>query len=291
MLKLNRKILSDAMLIVIGAFIVAFAYSAFCLPYNITPGGVYGITIALNEVTKGFLGFADGLPIGTAALFMNVPLFLLATKRLGLASGGKTIASFILIAVFSDLIAAYLGDFRFIKEDTILASFYGGALMGLGVSMVFKANGTCAGTDVLARVITKGSNMKLSTMIIAIDSFVVLLGLLAFRDWAVPLYSWITIFVYGKVIDAFQPENPNKALFIVSECPDELRDAIVEKLQMRGTFLHGNGMYAGAPRRVIFMNVERKDMPRVKKLVLSIDPKAFITSTVATNDTIKPHEA
>ncbi|MDO4673201.1 MAG: YitT family protein [Porphyromonadaceae bacterium] len=286
-MKFDNKVMMTALLLIVGSFLEAFAYAAFCAPNQIVPGGVYGLTIAINHVTKGLWGFQDGLPIGTTALFFNVPLFLLAWKKLGLKSGGKTIATFLMIAFFSDLISRYLGDSERIKsvqKDQLLGAFYGGAILGIGVFMVFKAGGTSAGTDVLARVITKGTNMKLSNMIIVIDSTVVLVGLLAFKDWMVPLYSWLTIIVYGQVVGLLSPENPKRAVFIVAKDPRSLKDTINTKLGMRATYLHGEGMYAGVDREVIFMIVERKDVAKLKKAVLAIDPTAFISTTNAAQD-------
>ncbi|MFC4665856.1 YitT family protein [Falsiporphyromonas endometrii] len=286
-MKFDNKVMMTALLLIVGSFLEAFAYAAFCAPNQIVPGGVYGLTIAINHVTKGLWGFQDGLPIGTTALFFNVPLFLLAWKKLGLKSGGKTIATFLMIAFFSDLISRYLGDSELIKsvqKDQLLGAFYGGAILGIGVFMVFKAGGTSAGTDVLARVITKGTNMKLSNMIIVIDSTVVLVGLLAFKDWMVPLYSWLTIIVYGQVVGLLSPENPKRAVFIVAKDPRSLKDTINTKLGMRATYLHGEGMYAGVNREVIFMIVERKDVAKLKKAVLAIDPTAFISTTNAAQD-------
>ena len=160
--------------------------------------------------------------------------------------------------------------------------------MGLGVFFTFRAGSTSAGTDVLARVLGKGRNIKTSNLIIFIDSLVVLFGLIVFRDLRVPLYSLVTIFVYGKVLDLMNPENPNKAIFIICENPQELRALIIDELQLRATYLHGRGMYAGVERDIIFMIAERKDVPRLKQYVLEKDPKAFIATANATNDTLPP---
>ena len=153
----------------------------------------------------------------------------------------------------------------------------------MGVFLTFKVGSTSAGTDVLARVLSKGTNTKTSNYIILVDSLVVLFGLLVFKDIKVPLYSLITIFVYGKVLDLLSPENPNKAIFIVSDNPEALRNLIVEELCLRATYLHGRGMYMGQERDIIFMIAER-----LKKKVLAQDPKAFIATMNATNDTIPP---
>ncbi|WP_455638348.1 YitT family protein [Parabacteroides sp.] len=279
----------DYSLIVVGAFLQALSYVLFLAPFKIVPGGCYGISIVIHYVTKGvFSIFPDGLPMGATALCFNIPLMILAMKKIGLASGPKTVVTFVLISVFTDTLSYFCGAEPLVENDTFIACFYGGAILGLGVTCVFKAQSTSAGTDVLARVIASNSNLKVSNMIILLDSAIVMLGLIVFRDWAVPLYSWFTIFVYGKVVEMFQTENPNRAVFIVSKKTQEIKDLIVGKMGMRGTFLHGRGMYEGKEREIIFTIAERKDMPRLKDEVKEIDPNAFISTMHASKDSPRP---
>ena len=140
----------------------------------------------------------------------------------------------------------------------------------------------------VARVIASDSNLKVSNMIIALDSAIVLLGLLVFQDWAVPLYSWFTIFVYGKIVEMFQTDNPSRAVFIVSKKTNEVKDLIVNKMGLSGTFLHGRGMYEGKETEIIFTIVERKDMPRLKDEVKVIDPHSFVSTMHASKDAPRP---
>ena len=280
---------ADYTLIVIGAFFQALSYVLFLAPYKIVPGGVYGISIVLHYVTKGMFSFMpEGLPMGVTALFFNIPLMILAMKKIGLASGPKTIVTFLLISFFTDGRSYFFGNEPLVANDSFIACFYGGAILGVGVTCVFRAHSTSAGTDVLARVIANNSNLKVSNMIIVLDSAVVLLGLIVFRDWAVPLYSWFTIFVYGKIVEMFQTENPNRAVFIVSRKTQELKDLIVGKMGMRGTFLHGRGMYEGKEKEIIFTIAERKDLPTLKNEVKAIDPDAFISTMHASKDAPRP---
>ena len=273
----------------VGAFLQALSYVLVLAPFKIVPGGVYGISIVLHYVTKGvFSIFPDGLPMGATALCFNVPLLLLAMKKIGLSSGPKTIVTFVLISVFTDTLSYFCGTEPLVENDTFIACFYGGAILGIGVTCVFKAQSTSAGTDVLARVIANNSNLKVSNMIIILDSAIVMLGLIVFQDWAVPLYSWFAIFVYGKVVEMFQTENPNRAVFIVSKKTQEIKDLIVGKMGMRGTFLHGRGMYEGKEKEIIFTIAERKDMPRLKDEIKEIDPNAFISTMHASKDSPRP---
>jgi uncharacterized membrane-anchored protein YitT (DUF2179 family) len=276
-------------LILVGAFLQAFSYVLFLAPYKIVPGGIYGISIVLHHVTKGVVPFfPDGLPMGLTALCFNIPLMILATKRIGLASGRRTVVTFLLISVFTDTLSYLLGDAPLVENDRFIACFYGGAILGLGVTCVFRAQSTSAGTDVLARVLANNTNLKVSNMIILLDSVIVLLGLLVFQDWAVPLYSWFTIFVYGKIVEMFQTENPNRAVFIVSGKTDEIKELIVGRMGMRGTFLHGRGMYEGKEKEIIFTISERKDLPLLKDEVKRIDPQAFVSTMHASKDSPPP---
>ena len=284
-----KRNVADYTLIVIGAFFQALSYVLFLAPYKIVPGGVYGISIVLHYVTKGVFSFMpDGLPMGATALCFNIPLMILAMKKIGLASGPKTIVTVVLISIFTDSLSYLLGNQPLVENDSFIACFYGGAILGIGVTCVFRAQSTSAGTDVLARVIANNSNLKVSNMIIVLDSLVVLLGLIVFRDWAVPLYSWFTIFVYGKIVEMFQTENPNRAVFIVSRKTQEIKELIVGKMGMRGTFLHGRGMYEGKEKEIIFTIAERKDLPRLKDEVKEIDPNAFISTMHASKDSPRP---
>jgi uncharacterized membrane-anchored protein YitT (DUF2179 family) len=284
-----KQTVGDYSLIVVGAFLQALSYVVFLAPYKIVPGGVYGISIVIHYVTKGmFSFFPDGLPMGVTALCFNVPLLLLAMKKLGLSSGPKTIVTFLLISAFTDSLSFLLGDTPLVENDRFIACFYGGAVLGMGVTCVFRAHSTSAGTDVLARVLAQNTNIKVSNMIIILDSAVVLLGLLVFRDWAVPLYSWFTIFVYGKVVEMFQTENPNRAVFIVSKKTQEIRELIVDKMGMRGTFLHGKGMYEGKEKEIIFTIAERKDLPHLKNEIKKIDSTAFVSTMHASKDSPPP---
>lgn len=282
---LSKAFLRDLLLILVGSFLLGVGYSLFLAPVKIVPGGVYGISIVINHLTTGlFDSFPHGLPIGAVALIFNIPLFVLALGNLGRLSAIKTAITFLFTALFSDLVASWSDGRPIVEGDPLLCAFYGGALLGFSVYLIFMAHSTCAGTDTLARVLSTKMNVKISTLIIVIDSIVVLMGLLAFGDWSVPLYSWIAIFVYGKVVEVLQPAHPYKSIFIISNKTDELRDLLCLQMGLRGTYLHGRGMYLGTEREVIFVVIERKMLQEVKLAVLAVDDAAIITAADASND-------
>ncbi|MDL2257288.1 YitT family protein, partial [Bacteroidales bacterium OttesenSCG-928-I14] len=129
----------DYSFIVVGAFLQALSYVVFLAPYKIVPGGVYGISIVIHYVSKGLFDiFPDGLPMGATALCFNIPLMILAMKKLGLSSGPKTVVTFLLISIFTDLLSFLLGDKPLVENDRFIACFYGGAVLGLGVTCIFR---------------------------------------------------------------------------------------------------------------------------------------------------------
>jgi uncharacterized membrane-anchored protein YitT (DUF2179 family) len=225
-----------------------------------------------------FTGLPDGLPIGMTALCFNIPLLFAAYKLLGTGSILKTIVTFVSTAVFVDLLTMVQGNDQLVIGDSLLASIYGGVLIGVGVALIFKAKATSAGTDVLSKIITKYFRIPIGFSIIAVDSVVVLIGLVAFGDWAVPLYSWITIFVYGKVVNLFQEGlSTDRAVFIITAKSEEVGQIIIHKLKRGGTLFHGKGMYNGKEQEIVYTVVNSRQIPKLREHIYNIDPTAFIT--------------
>ena len=276
---MSKKFFKDYAITILGAFTVASAYVFFITPYKIIPGGVYGISIVIHYLTQGmFAGFPEGLPIGMTALCFNIPLVFAAYKLLGASSLPKTITTFVATAVFVDLLTLLHGYEQLVVGDSLLASIYGGVLIGLGVALIFSAKATSAGTDVIARIMTKYFRIPIGFSIIIVDSVVVLIGLIAFGDWAVPLYSWITIFVYGKVVSVFQEGlSTDRAVFIISEKSREMDEVIHKKLKRGSTYFYGKTTYKGEEREILYTVVNSRQIPKLREIIHNIDPTAFTT--------------
>lgn len=275
----RKRMIRDYFLIILGSAIVAAGYSFFFAPYNIVPGGVYGITIVLNAISKDwFAAFPDGLPIGTMALCFNIPLWIAAFKLLGPHYGPKTVVTFVATAFFTDLYTQLQAGERLIDNDPLLAAIYGGAILGVGVSTIFKAKGTSAGTDVLAKLLSKYTHSNVGRNIMLFDSAVVLLGLIALRSWEVPLYSWIAIFVYGRVVDTImEGVRTDKAVLIITSKPEEMRDAVLFGMNRGGTFLEGKGLYSGDQKHIIYTVIPKSQVSLLREVVNQVDPNCFLT--------------
>jgi uncharacterized membrane-anchored protein YitT (DUF2179 family) len=280
----SKKWFIDILYILVGSFIVAAAYVFFISPFKIIPGGVYGISIMLHFITKDLFSFLPaGLPIGITALFFNIPLAYASYKLLGKSAIVKTVITFMATSFFVDTLSLIYGYEPIVAGDKLLSSIYGGAVLGIGVALIFKAHATSAGTDVISKILAKKLHMQLGYVIIIVDSVIVLMGLIAFGDISVPLYSWITILVYGKVVDVVMHGISNdKAVLIISDKNTQISERIIFDLRRGGTFLHGKGMYNGIEKDVICSVVNYRELDALTEYVQSIDDNAFMIVLNAT---------
>ncbi|MDD3688200.1 MAG: YitT family protein [Bacteroidales bacterium] len=266
----SKKGLKALLLILIGTFVMAVGYVYFISPYKIAPGGVYGISIVLHHLF--------GLPIGMMALAMDIPLTLIGIKILGPKFGWKTVVGFVSMAVFVDLLTYFQGNVPLVEGDALLSAIFGGVLIGFGLGLVFKSKASSGGSDIIAMIINKYTKIPLGTLMIYVDSAIVLISLIAFRDWKIPLYSWLVIYIIGKVVDlVLEGANYDKALFIISDKYDEIKQTIIEDLDRGGTVFHGQGMYSEDTKKIIYTTVSRRESEMLKEYIYEIDPKAFIS--------------
>lgn len=265
-------------LIIVGAFILASGFVFFIDPHRIAPGGVYGIGIIVHYLTKGVFSWApEGFPIGTVGLILNVPLTIIGIKLLGPRFGVKTVIGFILTSVFIDA-QHYLFGYEPLVDDALLSSIFGGVLIGFGLGLIFKSKATSGGSDIIAMIIAKYTRLPLGQLMIYVDSAIVLIALAAFQDWKIPLYSWIVIFITGKVIDmTIQGVSYDKTLFIISDKYEEIREKLIVDLDRGGTLINAVGMYQGQEKKIIFTNVSRREVYILRDYIQNIDPNAFVT--------------
>jgi len=266
----TRKWFISHSLIVIGAFILASGFVLFITPYKIVPGGVYGISIMLHYLL--------GTPVGMVALCFDIPLTIVGIKVLGPRFGYKTVLGFSLTAIFTDVLTYFWGFKPLVPGDALLSSIFGGVMVGLGVGLIFRSKATSGGSDIVAMIIAKYTRLPLGMLMIYVDSVIVLLGLAVFRDWKIPLYSWIVIFITGKVIDIVMAGiSYDKSVFIISEKHEAIRDKIISDLNRGGTYIEGKGMFNMADRKIIFTVVNRRELFQLEEFIHEIDPTAFMT--------------
>jgi len=266
----SMKGIKDIIMVLLGSLIMASGYVFFIVPYKIIPGGVYGIAIILHHTL--------GLPTGTSGLVMNIPLLFWGVKELGPRFGWRTIMGMTATSILIDLITVFWGSGALIEDDLLLSSLYGGILIGAGLALIFMAKGTTGGSDIVAQIMYKRSKVPMGQLLILIDTAVVILGVIMFKDIKLALYAIITIYVTGQVIDSMTiGMNHRKGAFIVSEKYNEIADYILKKLRRGATYFHSKGIYKNNEKEVIFAALSRRELVALQENVKKIDPNAFMT--------------
>ena len=275
----SKQWFMDYGFITVGSFIMAVGYVFFVTPHKIVPGGVYGLGIIVYYLSKGMSLWPGGFPIGLFNLLVNIPLTYFGIKLLGSRFGIKTIYGFVSSSIFMDAITMMreVGDAPLVK-DVLLSCIFGGVLTGVGLGLIFKAKATSGGSDIIAMIITRYTRIPIGQMLIWVDTAIVLVALAAFQDWQIPLYSMITIYITGRAIDLIlEGANYNKALIIISDHHEEIREKIIVDLERGGTYLKGQGMFTNLEKNIIFTVVNRREVAILEEFINSIDPQAFIT--------------
>jgi len=266
----SKRWLLHYSLIVVGSFILAAGFVLFITPYKIVPGGVYGISIVLHHLF--------GTPVGLVALAFDIPLTIIGIRVLGPRFGMKTVVGFVLTAVFVDTLTYFYGTEPLVQGDPLLSSIFGGLFVGLGLGLIFKSRATSGGSDIIAMIIGKYTKIPIGQLMIIVDSAIVVVGLFAFQDWKIPLYSLIVIFITGKVIDVvLEGANYDKVILIISDKTKEIREKILNDLNRGGTLLNGEGLYNNFERKIILTVVNRRETVMLQDYINKIDPNAFVT--------------
>jgi len=265
----------DAGAVLIGTAAVAAGLAVFTIPNDIAPGGVSGLATALAEL------FGHRIGIGTLTLLLNVPLFLLAWRVLGLRPLLATLAATVTLSVFIDLFCAILPTYT---NNVLLAAGLGGVLCGAGMGLLFVRGASTGGTDLLSLLLHRSfPNLSVSTLLMCADAAVVLLAVIVFRNVEVALYSIVTIYVTSKVIDGImQGVDFAKVIYVVTEQGEAINARLTTETECGVTVLDARGGYTGRDKQLLMVITRRNEFAETLGLIKSIDKAAFIFISSAT---------
>lgn len=254
-------------MIVLGAGLFAIGLNLFVVPNHLLQGGVTGISLL------GFYLFR--VPVGLTYFLLNLPLFTVGYRLLGRAFAFRTLAGFSLVSLAIQVTARFQQP----TGDLLLASLFAGAFTGLGLGLIFRAGGSTGGVDIIARLLLHFYGWEMGKSILLLDAVIIAgSGLLFGRN--VALYSVLATFVASRVIDVVQEGALNaKGVLIISDNPRELAGRILQEMERGVTLLKGEGAYTGRDREILFTVVTRGEITRLKLLVKSADPSAFVVVT------------
>jgi uncharacterized membrane-anchored protein YitT (DUF2179 family) len=260
------KIIREISGVTFGVILIALGLDLFLIPNKIAAGGVSGIATILHYLVH--------VPVGVAMLALNVPLFALGVYRMGLRFGFRSLYGTIALSLAVDLLAPFLPA---PTHDILLASLFGGVLVGLGIGLVFRHNGTTGGTDLAAVVLRTYTGVNIGQLLFLVDAAVVIAAWITFNSAELAMYALITIFVTAWLIDLVQEGfSYAKAFLIISNCAPDIAAAIVRELNRGATAWPVRGVYTGTEREVILSVVSRSEVTRLKEIVRSVDPLAFV---------------
>lgn len=277
---MTKNLLSQSLGILLGGILITIGFVLFITPYNIIPGGVYGIAIIIHNFLPQFM-------VGTIGLTLNIPLLIAAFWLLGKGYGTKTVITSLFIPLVMNTATVLVGGSEptellggtiDLSNDILLSALFGGLFLGVGQGLIIKNRSTSGGTDIISLLVSKYTNRPFSNIMLMTESVVVVCGLVALGSWKLPLYSLITIAVASKMIDIIvEGASTDKLLFIITDKKSEVKQYILEELRRGGTFIKASGMYSENDKNMVFVVVSRSQLPIVKYKINEIDKEAFIT--------------
>ena len=260
--------LKNALFILVGCAVMGLAYAMFLIPHHFVPGGVSGVAMIANYFSK--------LPVGLLIMVLNVPIFLLGLKTMGKKYVVNSLAGMVVSSVFIDLFYEVI-KVPSATDNAVLASIYGGVMLGVGLGIVFRGRASTGGSDIIGMVLSKHTGMSLGYGIMITDFVVISASGFALGSLEAPLYGYIVLFLSTKVIDmVLEGWNYSKLVLITSTRTQEIADYILHGLDRSGTALRSRSLYLNREGEIIMTVIHRKQLADLRTHVRRIDPEAFV---------------
>lgn len=267
-----KKII-DYILLTFGSIIVAVGLELILAPNGLVDGGVTALSIMANRMWN--------IPIWAVFILLNFPTLMFSAKYMG----KKFVVRTIYANVVTSVALIMLAPMAAITSSEVLIVLYGGLLLGTGVGLVVKAGGAVDGTEMLAVFLNKRYNISISTFLLAINA-VILTGAAFVFTLEKAMFSIAIFYIVTKIIDfILDGLNQGKSVMIISEKPDEVGYSLMSDLDLHITFLYGQGGYTQEERKLIYCITNRFMYPKLKEVVLSIDPQAVLEASYVTETT------
>ena len=252
---------------VVGSAIFAAGFAFFLQPNDMSPGGISGLALILVELL-------DVGSVGVLSILMNLPLFIIGGLKIGRRFFVGSLIGMTLSSVLIDIFAAM----KLPASEPLIAIVYGGVLCGVGIGIVFVSGTSTGGSDILVRLLKlRYRNVPIGQISLTFDALVVILTGLVFRDMNKALYTGITVFLCGKMVDAVVYRfDYSKVALIISREYEAIAKEIGTKLDRGATFLHGEGSYTGDRTKVVLVAIRKQQLAELKELVMDLDPAAFV---------------
>lgn len=262
---MKKELLKDIVLITVGAFIYAFGVNYFFVANKLADGGLAGICVILH--------YLFNFNISITYLVLNIPLIIMGYKLIGGNFILKTFYGTMMTSLAFKVFQNHLG----VMEDKLIASIFGGLIIGIGLGTIFLGGGSSGGSDILVKILNKYFDIPIGRAFLILDLIVLsVLGLLFGKD--IFMYTLVGLFISTKAIDFIQDGvDMAKAMMIISDKSDEIKDEIMKQTGRGVTILNAKGGYTNNNKNVLYCIMGRYEVTTVKRIVRNIDRRAFIS--------------
>lgn len=265
-----QKLILKIIAMTVGGILAGIGLELFLVPNDVIDGGITGISVMLSSLLT--------IPVGVFILLLNIPFLIIGYKAIG-----KTFSLLALygIIVFS-LSTTYLHHFEAFTTDMLLATVFGGIILGTGVGIGIRAGGSLDGVEIISIVVSKKLPFSVGELILFFNLFI--LGAAGFvYSWESAMYSFIAFFIAFKVIDMVMVGfNQSRSVIIITKNPQKIGYAIMEEMNCSVTYLDGTGSYSNQDKMIVYCVISRLEETKIKELLEEYDPEAFMTiSTVS----------
>ena len=264
--------IKDYLMIIIGSFCYGLAWQGFLIPNELTTGAVTGLA--------SIIYYAFGTPpIDVTYAVVNIVLLVIALKILGVKFCLRTILGVFFCWLFLHVLPIWIPE-GLTQGDTFMAAVIGGILCGVGLGVVFTANGSTGGTDIIAAIVNKYRNVSFGKMLLYIDIIIISSSYLVFHDVERVIYGYVIMFITTTVCDmVIGGVRASLQLLIFSEKWEEIAEHISNELQRGVTVLDGMGWYTKKPKKVLVVLAKRTQIGQIQRIIKNIDPNAFISQS------------
>ena len=251
---------------ILGTFLMAIGIAQFLLPNQLSSGGFSGIA------TIGYYLF--NIPMGLLVFALNIPVFIISYFRVGKIFFIKSLIGTFFLSLFLNIFE----NFSALTGDRFLGCIFGGILVGLGTALNLMAKGSTGGSDLISYIIRSYKPyLRTGNLIAIIDIVIVALNVIFFKEIEIGLYSAITIFIMGKMIDiVFEGTNFSKMIYIISKDYERISNKINKEIKRGTTGLYGKGMYKNEETTVLVCVASRNEVVKIMQIVKKIDKRAFV---------------
>ena len=252
---------------IVGSIIYTSSVSMFLSPNQITPGGITGIATAIN--------YSFSIPSGLLLLLFNFPILIIGFLKFGGTFVLKTTFVTIITSISLTLTDALLPSFYI---DKILASVFGGTLMGIGLSLIMLKGATTGGIDIIAKLINRRfRHFTVGKIILLLDAFIIAFAALVYKNIETALYSIISMYACTKIMDLIlYGSDTGKLIYIVTDCEEDVCREININLKRGVTVLSAKGSYTGNIHSLLLCTVRRYEVSAVYDILDRLDRNAFI---------------